>query len=343
MDRNQILPLARRALTLVVAAVALTACDDGNPEDITGTQEPGADATTLSVYLKDAPGDVDSVWVQVEDVILVGDGGQTSLLEAPTDLINITALRDSALALTQDLEVDAGMYGQVRFIIESAVLETTSGEVYVLGGAEHPGGLAATGELKCPSCAQSGLKVKLSGGMELTEGSNGLLLDFDVSQSFGHQAGNSGKWIMHPVIHGATADPGDIESGEAQGLIQGTVSLGEDAQGLPVVLPACGNSAPTLEAFVPVAVATTLTDDEGMPLVFSGETTADGEGFVFEIDVPELDVFDLAFLPAADFGAEALVWTATVEPATVTLDAAQDEVDGVAYAITGATCEAANP
>jgi hypothetical protein len=25
-------------------------------------------------------------------------------------------------------------------------------------------------------------------------------VDFDVSESFGHQAGNSGAWVMHPVI-----------------------------------------------------------------------------------------------------------------------------------------------
>jgi len=27
-----------------------------------------------------------------------------------------------------------------------------------------------------------------------------LLVDFDVQQSFGHDAGSSGSWVMHPVI-----------------------------------------------------------------------------------------------------------------------------------------------
>ena len=33
------------------------------------------------------------------------------------------------------------------------------------------------------------------------QGDDALVLDFDVSQSFGHGAGNSGRWIMRPVIH----------------------------------------------------------------------------------------------------------------------------------------------
>ena len=54
-----------------------------------------------------------------------------------------------------------------------------------------------------PSLAQSGLKVSFpSANLAITTDQD-LLVDFDVSQSFGHQAGNSGKWVMHPVIKGA--------------------------------------------------------------------------------------------------------------------------------------------
>jgi hypothetical protein len=27
-----------------------------------------------------------------------------------------------------------------------------------------------------------------------------ILVDFDASQSFGQAAGNSGQWVMHPVV-----------------------------------------------------------------------------------------------------------------------------------------------
>jgi len=51
-----------------------------------------------------------------------------------------------------------------------------------------------------PSYAQSGLKIDLPGGaVTVGTATTVLLVDFDVSQSFGHEAGGSGAWVMHPV------------------------------------------------------------------------------------------------------------------------------------------------
>jgi hypothetical protein len=331
----------RWGVALLTATVALGACDDSV------TEPPANGASTLSVFLKDKAGDVDSVWVQVDDVVLQGDDGGVSLLDAPTELLNITALTDSTTPLVQDLAVDSGSYREVRFMIGGAVLQSGSGDVYVLGDVEHPHGLAATGDLMCPSCAQTGIKVKLSDDVELGEGDNGLLLDFDVSQSFGHQAGKSGKWVMHPVIHGATGEPGEMEDDEAGGEIHGTVAMGTDDQGDPLTIPMCGGEDRTLEEFVPLATATTLTDDEGAALVFSGETEVDDGGepedgagsTTFEIDVTGLDTFTLGYQAETTFDEEKLVWTASVEPTEVTLDEGNDEASDVAYTVDGVTCE----
>src|SRR5690606_22259855 len=66
--------------------------------------------------------------------------------------------------------------------------------------AEH--GVAADGRLQMPSFSTSGLKITLPNEAAEIEGDqNVVLIDFDVSQSFGRQAGNSGMWVMHPVIH----------------------------------------------------------------------------------------------------------------------------------------------
>jgi hypothetical protein len=52
-----------------------------------------------------------------------------------------------------------------------------------------------------PSLGQSGLKINLPGGkLDIGEGETIVMLDFDAAESFGHQAGNSGKWVMHPVV-----------------------------------------------------------------------------------------------------------------------------------------------
>jgi len=52
-----------------------------------------------------------------------------------------------------------------------------------------------------PSFAQTGLKVTLpNGGVTVGTESKILLVDFDVSRSFGKEAGNSGRWVMTPSL-----------------------------------------------------------------------------------------------------------------------------------------------
>ncbi len=320
-------------LPLVCGCLLLTtACDSTSSPNINQN-------STLSVYLKDGPGSVDSVWVQIDEIMLMGDSGPVSVLDSPTDLINVTALQDSVTTLTADMQIDSGTYHEVRFVLGGAVLETSGGDVYVMGDATPPNGMEATGTLQCPSCAQSGLKVKLSGGVQISGGSNGLLLDFDVAESFGHVAGKSGKWVMHPVIHGTAATPGDIEGGLVGGTIMGMVALGTDQNGDTIVVPDCGQDSgdAPLSAFVPRATATTAMDGDGNPLAFSGET---GEGGAFMIDVLAFDTYTLGFQAETPFDSTKLVWQATADPSEATVDSMTTEVDSVTYTITGVTCEA---
>lgn len=329
--------LFRLGLALMALGLFTVACDD-SPTD--GEFTDGDGTARLSVFLTDAPGDVANVWVEVTDVVLVGDEGQVSLLEEPTDLINLLELQDRAMTLVEDAEIEAGTYGQLRFIVGGAVLETKAGAVHIQGDVEHPEGMEKTGELKCPSCSQTGIKVTFSGGLEFDPDEEGdLLLDFDVKQSFGHQAGRSGMWIMRPVIHARLDDDGNGQP-DAAGEIAGTVALGTDENDEPLTIPQCGGSERTLEEFVPTATTTTVTDDEGNFLTFTGEADEDGE---LEIEVLEEDTYDLGFDAETVFDTEKLVWEAEVEPAQATIDADNDEVTGVAYTITSVSCEAVSP
>ena len=227
--------------------------------------------------------------------------------------------------------VEPGLYTQVRFVLGGAVLLDDDGGVYGYGDVEAPAGLEITGDLTCPSCSQSGIKVRLPGGVVLAEGDDaGVLMDFDIAQSFGHQAGQSGRWVMHPVILGTVYDAGAIMGGEAEAKITGTVSLGAD-----VVIPMCGGGERELEDFVPVATSTVLVDDDGNALVFMGETDEDG----FKIEVLGVDTYDLGYEAETDFGAQKLVWEAEVEPDQAVVEANGDEVDGVAYTVTAVSCE----
>lgn len=327
MSRVRAVRLPRRMLTFALLTMAAGACDE-SPTD-------GGDVNaTMSVFLTDAPGDVDSVWVQVDDVVLAGDGGNISLLDAPTGLINVTALVEETEALVEGVEIEPGSYAQVRFVLGGGVLETEGGEVYTFGGAEHPHGVAATGSLQCPSCAQSGIKVKIVDRLAVEEGANALLLDFDISQSFGHVAGQSGQWVMHPVINGATVEAAVVAGDGAPGRISGTVALGDG-----VTIPTCGGAERTLASFVPTATATVATDDEGNPLVFTGATVAADAGFTFTLDVLAFDGYTMGYDAETTYDTEKLVWTAAAVPTTVSVTEEANEVTGVAFTVSSVTCE----
>ena len=318
--------LTKMGATLLLVPLAMAACDLGD-DDLAGV---GGDNAQMSLYLTDAPGDVAAVWIQIDEVNLVGGGETIELLDEPTDLIEVTTLVGFAQELVDDAEVPEGAYGSLRIFLGGVVLEAEDGEVYVYGDPELPGDLEATGTLMCPSCAQSGLKVQLH-GVEVDSEDDALVLDFDVAQSFGHQAGNSGRWIMHPVIHTAFLDDGDDDVDEEGASLTGEVVLGSN-----VTIAECpAGTARSVEDFVPTATAQTLVDDEEDPVVRTGEVDEDGE---FEIDFLEADDYDLGFEPVVDFGDFALTFTATVDPAEVTIE--DEDVGNVTYTITGATCAA---
>ncbi|MEZ4424287.1 MAG: DUF4382 domain-containing protein [Gemmatimonadota bacterium] len=324
---------ARLLPILVLPMLAFAACDS----DGTSTLDDGP--TRLSVYLTDAPGDVAAVWVDVAEIYFQGGpGGRTSVLEEPTGLIELTALADETRLLVGDLQLDPGIYRQLRLVLRAAVLEATDGQVYAFGGAEHPDGLPVTGDLQCPSCSGSGLKIKLAGdAVELTEGGNAVVLDFDVSQSFGHAAGRSGKWIMSPVIHAVrTPDSDDPEAPDAGGSIVGTVVLAQDEAGSPVQIPQCPEGTDrSLADFVPAAVALTLADGDGSPIVRTGVV---GEGSAFRIAPLDPDTYTLG-VQNLELDAFTLEWTATVEPGEVSVGEGE-RVEGVVYTVTGAGCVA---
>jgi Domain of unknown function (DUF4382) len=312
----------RIALTLAVP-FALAACDGSSPAD-----EGGDGTARLSVFLTDAPGDVEAVWVDISDIKLRGDGVELDLLDESTGLIEITELVGTTQLLIDDAEIEAGVYDEVRLFLAGAVLESRSGKVFALGDAEHPDGLPATGNLKCPSCAQTGLKIKLGNGGVEFDGETALVLDFDVSQSFGHEAGRSGMWVMHPVIHATV-----VEDTQEGATLSGAVAL---ASG--VTVPACPAGTPrSIQDFVPTLTAATLLDASNLPLVRTGTVAADGS---FAVAFLAPDTYTLGYMAETNLNTHELVWTATVTPASVTIASDDDDETGIAYTVTGVTCAA---
>ena len=314
--------MSRRIIFLLALALGLAACDGTGPND----------RARLSIYLTDGPGDVESAWIQIDQILMVGD--ENGEIEVPADLdemIKITDLVDRVRALATEVPFEPDSFRELRLVLAGAVLKSKQGEVYATAGATLPAELANTQgvqTLQCPSCAQSGLKIKVHGpAPELEEGeSASLVLDFDVAQSFGHRAGASGRWIMHPVIFATWVEaPQPVTRS-----ISGTVALGTG-----VTVPQCPTgTARTVADFIPKATAATLKDASNNAIVRTGTVAANG---TFSISPVDADSYAMGFNETL-LGASKLVWTATVAPASVTVAASGPDVTGVAYTLTGASC-----
>jgi hypothetical protein len=189
---------------VLAAALPLTACDS--------SVTPGGSGF-VTILLTDEPGDFHRAVVTIEGIYLQADDdngdGRVWLMEdaVTTDLLT---LANDIQELVEDAEVVAGTYAQLRFVISGGFIEVEQEDGSTLiyashaGYSEdhHPDGRARDGNLQMPSFAQSGLKVNLpDGGIVVGGNQIVLLVDFNVAESFGRLAGQSGMWVMHPVIH----------------------------------------------------------------------------------------------------------------------------------------------
>lgn len=225
---------------IAAAAAALvafgSACDSGTSE-----------TTSLSILLKDAPDNIKSAVVTIDEVNLVGSDGVVVLTGDPTT-VDLLTLATDALDLVTDVSIPSGSYQQLRFVISGGYIEVDNGDgtstFYASEGYDElPDGVTATGELQMPSFAQSGLKVNMAeGSLELSGDQEILLVDFDVRQSFGHDAAGD-RWVMHPVITGGElgATGGvhvTIRNGTGVTFALGTATLSlTDMSGTPIGTP----------------------------------------------------------------------------------------------------------
>ena len=186
---------------VLFAGLPLVSCSD-NPAQNSGGQP------RVTVRLTDAAGDIKAAVVTISEINLQGENGKVVLRSDPvtTDLIDLS---NSTATLVDEAAVPAGTYTQLRFVITGGYVEVENADgstsIYASSPTYSglPNGAVVAGDLQMPSLAQSGLKVEFpTTELAITEDQD-LLVDFNVSQSFGHVAGQSGKWVMHPVITGA--------------------------------------------------------------------------------------------------------------------------------------------
>ena len=201
-------PLIRSAL-LVAGITALGACGDAT----------GSSRGTVTILLKDAPGDVRKAVVTIDQIYLQpgSDSGASRVVLRSTPVTgDLLELRNDIAALVEGAIVPPGTYGQLRFVISGGCLavEDTDGSTKIFSSTSSYAGLALCtanggttgGTLQMPSFAQTGIKVTLpDGGVTIGDDAKILLVDFDVSRSFGKEAGNSGRWVMSPSLRHRTS------------------------------------------------------------------------------------------------------------------------------------------
>jgi hypothetical protein len=186
--------LASRAAALLLTLPAF-GCSEGQ----------GPSTTMLSIKLTDAPATLTAATVTISEVYLQGAGGRVQLSNTPTT-VNLLDLQNATLDLVKDVEVPAGTYAQLRIVVTGAYVELADGTIYASSPtyAGLPSGATVTGGLQLPSYAQTGIKVLLANdALVLTEPEKIVVIDFDAAQSFGQAAGQSGRWVMTPVIREA--------------------------------------------------------------------------------------------------------------------------------------------
>lgn len=297
---------ARRTSLNAIAALGLALTGAACADSSTGNAVNGK----ITVLLKDAPGDVKSAVVTISQIYLQGsaegdDPGSRVILRDTPVTTDLLTLASSTAELVKDGTVPAGTYGQLRFVVTGGYVEVDNGDgttsIFASSPsyAGLPSGAVVAGTLQMPSYATSGLKVNLpGGGVTLDAEQTVVLVDFDVSRSFGKAAGSSGKWVMSPVVTATElAFSGSLK-----------VTLAKDAA---LTLPSINGTPVTLGQFKATITKAGGTPEE-LPL-----TDVDNDG-TFESSV--------RYLPAGDYTVDFVAptgitgfTTTPAHPATVTI------------------------
>jgi hypothetical protein len=184
---------------LLSAALFMAACSkndhDGNAR--------------IQVALTDDPGDFKAVYIDVQDVNVSyegsGDNDWHDLVGVKKGLYNLLTLVNDKDTVLADAEIASGTLKEIRLVLgDNNWVVTNAGDSIKL---QTPSGQSSGIKLKINSAVFEGILYKLT-------------LDFDVAKSI-HEAGNSGKYILHPVIRTVIEGQG--------GSIKGVV--------LPALLP----------------------------------------------------------------------------------------------------------
>lgn len=227
-------------------ALGLSACGGGG----------GPSTGTANLSLTDAPicSDLESVVVTVRAIELVGDSGTFTLTLPTPQMIDLTSLVNGTTLPLGSITVPAGTYQQLRLLLVSNTGNSQPYANYVV-----PSGTTNKQPLTTPSAQQSGYKI--NGQFTVTaNGQVNLTVDFNACRSV-VLAGNSGQYILKPVLNLTDDDESGSIAGDLPAADAGAVVMAEDDLGhiLKTTVAAAGSSgsAPSTFSLDPLPASST--------------------------------------------------------------------------------------
>jgi Domain of unknown function (DUF4382)/Carboxypeptidase regulatory-like domain len=208
-------------------AAVVVACGGG------GSGGTGAPMGTLNVSLTDAPScGYDHVYVTVEkvrvnqsDTAADEAGGWSEIVLAAPKRIDLLTLTNGVLEELGSTSLPAGKYKQIRLVLAANSASSP------LANAVKPTSGSETA-LDTPSAQQSGLKLKTD--FDVLEGQTvDIVLDFDACKSV-VKAGNSGKYLLKPVLSVFKRVESGIQGYVAPALANGGTSVSAQQNGVVV-------------------------------------------------------------------------------------------------------------
>ena len=206
-----------RILSLIATcALGFAACADST----------AGGAGTLTVRLTDAPfpfsevADVDVHIVRIDARLTEPtddeaedeeDMDEWVTIATPNALVDLLDLQNGTTMNLGQATLPTGTYNGFRLVIDPSKSSVT------LTDGTQP-------DIKWPSAAQTGIKIRLDAPISLTQNGSVMVVDFDVGRSFvlrGNDIRNNGL-LFKPVLRGTAADI----TGRATGTVRGETATG---------------------------------------------------------------------------------------------------------------------
>ncbi len=184
---------------VAIVSAFLTACGGGGGAPEGGIGGSGAPMGSLRMSITDAPScGYDAVNITVDKVSVNqnasagdGDAGWVDIPVSPPQRIDLLGLQNGVLFTLGQTPLATGTYTQMRLVLASnSGADPLANSVVPTGGEETA--------LTTPSAQQSGLKANVDIAVAANQLAD-FVIDFDACKSV-VKAGNSGKYILKPVI-----------------------------------------------------------------------------------------------------------------------------------------------